>query len=180
LYNALKERKSTKAFHPQAISEDMLSNLLWAAFGVNRPDTGKRTAPSAVNSQEMDIYVILATGVYLYDASAHQLTPILATDLRALAGTQDYVKDAPINFLYIADYAKMRASFSPTKKALFSASHAGFIGQNVYLCCASEGLGTVFRDSIDRAALREILKLRKDQDIVFAQTIGYIRDEEKE
>ncbi|MEI7900738.1 MAG: SagB/ThcOx family dehydrogenase [bacterium] len=175
LMDALKERQSTKAFSPKAVSVEQLSSLLWAAFGINRPDSGKRTAPSAMNGQEMDIYVILAEGVYLYDAKAHCLVPVLAQDLRAAAaGGDSAFQQAPVNLVYIADYSKMNKALY-AKKTVYSATHAGFIGQNVYLFCASEGLATVFREGMDRPAIREALKLRDDQEIVFAQTVGYPR-----
>jgi nitroreductase len=170
---ALKNRKSTNGFQPQPLPNEKLSALLWAAWGINRPDSGKRTAPSAMNAQEMDIYVLLSEGAYVYDAKGNQLTPVLAQDLRSKATTQDSMKDAPVQLLFVADYAKFRASVPQAQKELYSAAHAGFIGQNVYLYCASEGLGAHFYVNINRTALRDSLKLRDDQAIVFAQAVGY-------
>ena len=144
LMEVLKDRQSTKEIGAKPVSKERLSNLLWAAFGVNRADEGKRTAPSAINSQEMDIYVMLAEGTFIYAAKAHRLTPVLGHDLRAeAAGNQKRYKDAPVQLVYIADYTRLNKKLHK-KKAVYSAAHAGFIGQNVYLFCASEGLVTVF------------------------------------
>jgi nitroreductase len=170
---AFKNRKSTNAFQPQPPPRDKLLDLLWAAWGINRPDSGKRTAPSAMNSQEIDIYVILPDGAYVYDAKGNQLTPLLAQDLRTQAATQGFMREAPVHLIFVADYAKFRANVPQGQKELFSAAHTGFIGQNVYLYCASEGLGAHFHTSIDRAGLKDSLKLREDQAIVFAQAVGY-------
>ncbi|HUU14808.1 MAG TPA: SagB/ThcOx family dehydrogenase [Terriglobia bacterium] len=171
LMEALKARRSTRTFKPDPLPAPVLSNLLWAAFGINRPESGKRTAPSAMNWQENDIYVFLAGGVYVYDAKAHRLNPLLAGDFRASTGTQDFVKDAPLNLVYVADLAKT-GNASPDDRNLYTAVDAGLIVQNVYLFCASEGLATVVRGSVDRPALAKILKLRPDQRIIVAQTVG--------
>ena len=170
---ALRNRKSTNGFQPQPLTNEKLLSVLWAAWGINRPDSGKRTAPTAMNVQEIDIYVLLPEGVYMYDAKGNQLTPVLAQDLRTKATTQESMKDAPVQLLFVADYAKYRANVPQAQRELYSAAHTGFIGQNVYLYCASEGLGAHFYATIDRAALKESLKLRQDQAIVFAQAVGY-------
>ena len=169
LMQALKERHSSRAFSPEKIPLQVLSNLLWAADGFNRP--GKRTAPSAVNWQEVDIYVALSEGLFLYDAGANVLKPILAQDVRAITGKQSYVKDAPVNLIYVADFNKMNASDADRK--LYSAANTGFISQNVYLFCTSEGLATVVRGLIDRPALSKLMGLRAEQQIILAQSIGY-------
>jgi SagB-type dehydrogenase family enzyme len=171
LIGVLKERRSERAFRAEKLSPQVLSNLLWAAFGINRPD-GRRTAPSASNRQEIAIYAALPDGVYLYDAKAHRLEKIISGDLRAATGTQPYVAEASLNLVYVADYAKM-PNLSDADKILYSAADTGFIGQNVYLYCASEGLATVIRASIDRAALGKALKLGPDQKITLAQSVGY-------
>jgi nitroreductase len=167
----LQDRRSTRVFSPEKLAAQVLSNLLWAAFGVNRPNSGKRTAPSAMDWQEIDIYVATADGLYVYDAETLQLTPVLRGDVRAQTGTQSFVKDAPVNLVYVADLAKTGGS-SP-ERDLFVAADAGFIAQNVYLFCASEGLATVVRGSIDRSALSRAMRLRPDQRVVLAQTVGY-------
>lgn len=120
----------------------------------------------------MDIYVATSEGLYLYDAKAHMLKPILSEDIRAFTGRQPFVKEAPVNLVYVADYSKMTRS-SNEDKDLFSAAHTGCIAQNVYLFCASEGLATVLRASIDRAALAKAMNLRPDQKITLSQTVGY-------
>lgn len=171
LMQVLSARRSARAFSPQPLPPQVLANLLWAAAGINRPDSGGRTAPTASNSQDMDVYVITAEGLFLYDAKGHALQPILAEDLRPLAGRQPYVKDAPVNLVYVSDLAKMKAA--PADREFRAAAHTGFISQNVYLFCASEGLATVVREGIDRPALAQKIGLRPDQRITLAQSVGY-------
>jgi SagB-type dehydrogenase family enzyme len=172
LMQVLKDRSSSRSFSTEKLPLQVLSNLLWAAFGINRPDSGKRTAPSAVNWQEIDIYVATFDGLYLYDARAHLLQPILSEDIRAMTGRQPFVKEAPVNFIYVADFSRMGTA-SKEDKEFYSAADTGFISENVYLFCASEGLATVVRGSVDREALAKAMKLRPDQKIILAQTIGY-------
>jgi len=172
LMQALNERKSGREFSGEILPLQELSNLLWAAFGVNRPESGKRTAPSARNWQEIDIYVAAADGLYLYDTTAHVLNLVIDKDIRAMTGRQKFVGEAPINLIYVADYSKMGDIPEETKK-FYSAADTGFISQNVYLYCASEGLSTVVRGLVERSTLSEIMKLRSDQHVVLAQTVGY-------
>ncbi|MCF7973222.1 MAG: SagB/ThcOx family dehydrogenase [Phycisphaerae bacterium] len=172
LLQVLQERQSTKTYDTRSIPVDTLSNLLWAAFGINRPEAGKRTVATAVNCQDIDIYVVFAQGVYVYQAREHRLVPVLDRDVRSLAATQDYAQKAAIQLVYVSDYGKMNDSFG-AKKPIYSAFHAGAISQNVYLYCASAGLGSVVRDSVDREALHKALKLRDNQTIVMGQTVGY-------
>jgi len=172
LMQVLKDRSSSRSFSNENLPAQVLSNLLWAAFGVNRPDAGKHTAPSARNWQEVDIYVAMAEGLYLYDAKNHVLKPVLSGDIRSITGRQDFVKDAPVNLIYVADFSKT-GDATKDDKEIYSAADTGFISQNVYLFCASEGLATVVRGSIDREALGKAMKLRADQKIILAQTVGY-------
>jgi SagB-type dehydrogenase family enzyme len=172
LMQALKDRHTTREFSSERLSPQVLSNLLWAAFGINRPDTGKRTAPSAMNWQEIDIYVATADGLYVYDAKGNKLDPVLADDVRGATGMQPFVKDAPLDLVYVADLAKTGKS-SAEDKNFYTAADAGFIAQNVYLFCASEGLAVVVRGNVDRAALAKAMKLRPDQKILLGQTVGY-------
>jgi SagB-type dehydrogenase family enzyme len=172
LMEVLKDRHSSREFSDQELPLPVLSDMLWAAFGINRPDVKKRTAPSAVNWQEVDIYVATATGLFLYDAEAHALHQILSDDIREMTGAQAFVKDAPVNLVYVADYAKM-GERSEDDKRFYSGADVGFIGQNVYLFCASEGLATVIRGSVDRTPLAEVMNLRPEQHIVLSQTVGY-------
>ncbi len=171
LMQVLKERKSTREFGARKLEPQVLSNLLWAAFGITRPD-GRRTAPSALNRQEIDIYVASADGLYLYDAKEHKLEPVLSEDIRARTGTQEYVGTAAVNLVYVADFAKMGKTPEEGKIATSSAD-TGFIAENVYLFCASEGLATVVRASVNKAELAKIMKLRPDQRITLAQSVGY-------
>ncbi len=171
----LNERRSSREFFPGTLSPQMLSSLLWAADGVSRPDTGKRTAPSAQDRQEIDIYVATADGLYLYDAKAQVLKLIDAKDLRTLTGRQDFVAQAPVNLVYVADFARMGTRMSVDEKLFYSAADTGFISQNVYLYCASEGLATVVRGSVDRKALAAAMHLGPDQHVMLSQTVGFPR-----
>ena len=166
----LKERMTIRTFSEKKLSMQTLSNLLWAAFGINRPD-GRRTAPSARNWQEIDIYVAAPDGLFLWDSHKNLLNPILTKDMRALTGTQPYVKEAAIDLVYVADYSKV--SGEGMDQNVLVGADTGFIGQNVYLYCASEGLATVIRAGIDRDALAKELKLKPDQRIILAQSVGY-------
>ncbi len=172
LMSALSKRQSSRSFSEKAIPDKLLSNLLWAADGINRPDEGKRTAPTAVNKQEIDIYVAMAEGLYLYNAKTHSLGMVVAKDLRPLAGRQGFVAHAPLNLIYVADLSRA-AGNSREDKLLYAAADAGFIGQNVYLFCASEGLSTVIRAYIDKDALSKAMNLKQAQMIILAQTVGY-------
>jgi len=172
LMQALKERASARAFSPDKLPPQVLSNLLWAAVGVNRPETGGRTAPSANNSQDTDVYLAMADGLFLYEAKRHVLKQILGDDIRGLTGRQAFAKDAPVNLIYVSDLSRMTRA-SAGDRASYAAAHTGFISQNVYLYCASEGLATVVRALIDRPALAKAMMLGPDQKIILAQTVGY-------
>jgi len=172
LMQVLKDRKSSREFSAEKLPPQVLSNMLWAAFGISRPDSGKRTAPSAMNWQEIDVYVAMTEGLYLYDAKTHTLQPILAGDVRAAAGIQPFVKDVPVNLIYVADFTKMGKA-TTEDKVFYSAADTGFIAENVYLLCASEGLATVVRNLIDKPALTKIMKLRPEQRVILAQSVGY-------
>ena len=172
---ALRERKSTKEFTQREITPGQISNLLWAAFGINRPESGKRTVATAVNCQDIDVYVVLEKAAYVYRAQEHRLIPVVNRDVRPLAATQEYARVAPVTLVYVSDYSKMADGFGE-KKPIYAAFHAGSISQNVYLYCASAGLGAVVRDSVDRAGLGDALNLRADQVIVMAQSVGYAPD----
>ena len=171
LMEALKNRKSTRSFSTEKLSKQLLSNLLWAAFGINHPD-GHRTAPSAMNWQEIDIYVALEEGLYVYNPKSHALDPVLKDDIREKTGGQAFVKDAPVNFVYVADMSKTKRA-SQDDQMLYTGADCGFIAQNAYLFCASEGLACVVRGSVDRTVLSKVMNLRPEQKIVLAQTIGY-------
>jgi SagB-type dehydrogenase family enzyme len=172
LMQALAARSSSREFSSAELPLQVLSDLLWAADGINRPESGKRTAPSAVNWQNIDIYVALKNGLYIYDVKAHSLKPILDQDVRAATGMQEFVKDVPLDLVYVADFSKINRGTDEDKN-FYSAAHTGFISQNVYLYCASQGLATVVRGMIDREAMAKIMQLRPDQKIIFAQSVGY-------
>ncbi len=171
LMQALKERKTSREFSTEKLPMQVLSNLLWAANGINRPD-GKRTAPTAMNKQEIDVYVALQEGLYLYDAKANTLVPVLAKDLRAATGKQPFVNNAPVNLVFVADYAKM-AGMPDEAKDFYAATDTGFVSQNVYLFCASEGLATVVRGYVDKDTCSVAMKLPATKKIILAQTVGY-------
>ena len=174
LMEALRARRSTREFSSKPLSREVLSTLLWSAFGVNRPETGGRTAPSAHNWQEIDVFAALPEGAYRYDARDHSLRLAAATDLRAATGLQDFVGTAPLNLVYVADFARMPDA-SAEDRTYFASADAGFIAQNVYLYCAAAGLACVVRGWVDRRKLAPALGLRVDQRIVLAQTVGYGR-----
>lgn len=171
LMQALKDRKTSREFSSEKLPMQVLSNMLWAANGINRPD-GKHTAPTAKNMQEIDVYVALEQGLYLYDAKENKLIGVLAQDLREATGKQPFVKDAPVNLVFVADYAKM-GNTPDDQKNFYAATDTGYVSQNVYLYCASEGLATVVRGMVDKPACSAAMKLRADQKIILAQTVGY-------
>lgn len=171
LMDALAKRSTARAFDSKDLSPQQLSSLLWASFGINRPD-GKRTAPSANNKQATDVYVLLKQGAYVYDANSNRLALVLAEDIRGLGGTQAFATNAPVILVFVADFSKMGNASDEAKKNTANIN-VGYISQNAYLFCASEGLVTGARGSVDRKALGPKLKLRADQMIVLAQSVGY-------
>jgi SagB-type dehydrogenase family enzyme len=172
LMEVLHDRKSTRELATDPISREQLANLLWAGFGVNRPETGQRTAPCTMNLRMIDIYLATTEGVFRYDAESHRLVVISRQDVRTSTGGQDYVKTAPIALIYVADRAKMD-KVAESDRTFYAAADAGLIGQNVYLYCASEGLGCVIHMPGDRDALTKSLQLRPDQQIVLVHTVGH-------
>jgi SagB-type dehydrogenase family enzyme len=172
LMQALKERKSWREFSSKTLPLPVLSNLLWAAFGINRPDTNDRTAPSARNRQEIDLYAAMEKGLYRYNPKAHCLNLVLAADIRDKTGAQPFVKEAPLDLIFVADRSRMGTA-SAKERTFYAAADTGFISQNVYLYCASEGLATVVRGWIDRQGLANAMGLASDQEITLAQTVGY-------
>jgi nitroreductase len=172
LMQALAERQSGREFGTQKLAPQVLSNLLWAAWGINRPD-GRRTAPSARNWQDIDVYVTLPEGVYVYDAKAHTLALVVPQDLRGATGSQPFPAEAALNLVYVSDGAKIPAATPEADRAMYAGAHTGFIAQNVYLFCASEGLVTVVRALVDRPALAKRMQLRPEQRITLVQTVGY-------
>ena len=174
LMQALKLRATSRAFAPEPLPPQTVADLLWAAWGINRPGEGKRTAPSARNWQEIDLLLVDAGGAWRYDAAANSLEPLVSGDLRHLTGGQDFVKDAPLTLVFVADPARMKGSEAASREA-YAYADAAFISQNVYLYCASEGLATGVRAMVDRPALAKALGLGADRIVVFAQSVGYPR-----
>ncbi len=172
LMEALGARRSSREFSPQPLDLLLLSDLLWAACGINRRDD-HRTAPSARNWQEIDIYVALARGLFLFSPHHFHLEWILREDVRSLTGLQDFVELAPVNLIYVADLARMQGMSDRNELRFYSALDTGFIAQNVYLFCASAGLATVARGLVDRRALALKMGLRPEQRVILTQTVGY-------
>lgn len=177
LLSALKARSSGREFAAKPLPKHVLSNLLWAAYGVNRPASNGRTAPSAHNWQAVDLYVALPEGLFLYNAKAHALELVSKTDARVISGTQDFVGTAPLNIVMVARMSKMKASAEDTQADLvnWAAVEAGAVSQNIYLFCASEGLVTVVRAGVQRPAFAKEAKLAATDVILIGQTVGYPR-----
>jgi nitroreductase len=173
LMEALAQRHSTRDFSPEALPLPLLSGLLWAAYGVNRKEGG-RTAPSALDAQEIDVFVALPSGAYRYDAAAHELRLVATNDLRRVTGYQDFVDEAPMDLVYVADHARMHLVPVGQRESYASVA-AGAIAQNVYLFAAGNGLATVLRAWIDRTAIADALGLTHDQQVLLSQTVGYPR-----
>ena len=166
LMKVFNERKSGRSFSDKDLTHQQLADLLWAANGFNRED--KRTVPTARNFQELELYVILKDGIYFYNAKEHKLTLVKKGDFRKDAGIQEYVADAPVNILIVSDTNKA-ASLQ------YSYTNCGYISQNIYLYCASEGLSTVARVAFDKDLLHDILGLPEHLQVLLAQTVGYAK-----
>lgn len=176
LMEALKKRKTHRNISDKKITMQQLSELLWAADGVNRPD-GKRTSPAAMAKYAVDIYVVLPEGVYLYDVAKHELVPVAKGDFRRESGLQDFVYIAPVNLVYVVNLKSWQDLGRPIpddKRDRWIQCEVGCIVQNVYLYCASEGLGSVVRGYIDEKKLSEVIKVKPEQ-VVLAHTIGHLR-----
>ncbi len=174
LMQALKERQSSAGFTDKEIPIKELSNLLWAAFGVNRPENGKRTAPSGSNRQEIEIYTFSKQGIYHYNAAKHELELVKEGDYRSLTGRGE-AANAALNLLFIADTEKTGPGEDATKANTVSYVNVGYISQNVYLYCASAGIGTRARGGWDSEKLLQIMNLKKSMIIVLGQTVGYTK-----
>lgn len=171
LMQALAQRQSQREFAPDPLPLAMLSDLLWAAAGLNRPGLGGRTAPSALNAQEVDVYVALPNGLYRYAALGHALHLVRAIDVRRVTGYQDFVDTAPLDLIMVADYSRMKL-VPVSQRMAYAYTCAGAMAQNVYLYCASEGLATVIRAWLDRDALTKAMGLGSEQQVLLSQTVG--------
>ena len=171
LMQALQARRSIREYSTRGLSAQALSELLWAAYGVNRP-SGDRTAPYWRHIMVVDVYAAMADGVWLYEPKEHALRKHLDADLRGQTGLQDFVATAPLNLVYVVHGERMN-DVAPQERRLYGSVDAAFAGQNVYLYCASEGLATVFRGAVDAAKLGQAMRLPQGQFVAFAQTVGY-------
>ncbi|MEJ8837298.1 nitroreductase family protein [Ramlibacter sp. AN1133] len=174
---ALKKRHSTREYLPDALTLEQVSAVLWAGFGVNRPGSWGRTAPTAWDAQEILVYAILPQGAWCYDAREHRLVRVRTGDLRGLTGTQDFVAVAPLNLVYVIDQQHLAAAggIDPEEHGMLAGADVGCIVENIYLYCAGAGLATVVRGQIDRRALGEALGLKPHQRVALAQSVGFAR-----
>lgn len=170
--DALSKRQSVRSFSDQALTDEQLSLLLWAANGINRDD-GRRTAPTAMNRQDIQVYVCRQDGAFLYDAKGHALLRVSTQDLRPLvAGSrQPFVKDAPVSLLIVSD----QRQFGPQGSADFGRIDAGYVSQNIYLAATAMGLGTVARAMMEREQLAKALALSPEQLLLLNHPVGYTK-----
>lgn len=176
LMEALRQRHSAREFRPDALTPQQLSDLLWAACGLNRDALGGRTAPSAMNAQEVDLYVALPQGLYRYEPKAHALQLVVAQDVRRVTGYQDFVDTAPLDLIFVAEHSRMKIVPAAMRESYASVA-AGAMAQNIYLYCASVGLATVVRAWFDRQALTQAMGLTPDQQLLLTQTVGWPKQE---
>ncbi|MCU0774326.1 MAG: SagB/ThcOx family dehydrogenase [Ideonella sp.] len=172
LMQTLQRRQSQREFDPRDVDAQALSDLLWAVAGINRPDLGGRTAPSALNAQEVEVLLARRDGVFRYDPPTHGLRRTHDLDVRALTGYQDFIDTAPLDLIYIADHGRLKL-VPAAQRSAYAYTAAGAMAQNAYLCCASSGLATVLRAWIDRGALARALGLDGDHEVLLCQTVGY-------
>ena len=178
LMKAIEKRRTKRKWKDSNLSEQEISNLLWAACGVTQNETKKsksrRSAPSACNSQEIKIYIALSTGVYLYDEKNHQLIKILEKDIRENIGKQKMMRSAPVGLIYVSDYSKLKTfQFKKDENKWFtSTADTAFISQNVYLYCAAANLSTAIIGLVDRNKLHKTLELTENEKIIYTQVIG--------
>ncbi len=169
----LNERKTTRHFSERELEPHLLSGLLWAANGINREDDGKRTAPSARDMREIDIYIITPQGAYLYMPEGHQTKLIKAGDFRKeAAGRSEFAASAPIILVFVANAKKMEKMDAAAKDA-YAHIDCGYVSQNVYLYCASENLATVALGGVDKEGMTKILDLKEDK-VILSQPVGHM------
>ena len=176
LLDALNDRRTIREFSDKEFSLQEISDLLWAAYGVNRPDEKRRTAPSARNVQEFDIYVLLKSGTYKYDAFENKLIFVTDENLIPIAGMQDFVAKAPLILIYVADFSKYSDKMDEQARNVYAGIDCGYISQNVYLYAASENLATVVLGSVHKDKLKDALKLKEDQKVILGQPVGFTKE----
>lgn len=178
LMRALQMRRSVRKWSHESVTDQELSNLLWAACGITKTATNKskskRTVPSASNAQVIKIYVALKNGLFLYDETCHRLQKIFSRDIRKHIGTQKMMRSAPLGLIYVADYSKMYGYLAKdeNRKWFVSGTETGFISQNVYLFCAAAKLSTVILGLVDRDKLHACMRLPEHEKVVYTQAIG--------
>lgn len=173
---SLDDHVTIKGFSTKSLSDQVLANILWAGFGVTDQNTGRRTAQSAFNMQEIDIYVLSDNGTYRYDAQAHALETITGDDLRGIIAGQPYAMNAPVHLLYVADYGKAEKRVPESyrqKIPSWSMLHTGLIAQNIYIYCAANDMTSVIREVGGAERLHKALRLRDDQALIMSQAVGY-------
>ncbi|MBN1769553.1 MAG: SagB/ThcOx family dehydrogenase [Prolixibacteraceae bacterium] len=180
LMKALALRRTKRKWLEKPLSEQEISNLLWAACGITQPETkrakSKRTVPSACNSQEINVYVVLENGLFLYNETLHQLEKIHSDDMRQDIGTQKMMRSAPLGLVYVADFSKMKSLLfkSDQDKLITASADTGFISQNVYLYCAAAGLSTAVLGLVNRQKLHKTMKLNNNQRVMYSQVVGLL------
>jgi SagB-type dehydrogenase family enzyme len=174
ILEAFAKRHSTRRFDTRLLPQQILSDLLWAAFGVNRPDTADHTAPSWHGSKETDIYIAMKDGVWRYEPVTHELRSVMSADIRKQTSAMAFVATAPAVLIYVADRRRM-AEATPDEHRLYAHVDAAIIAENVYLSAAAAGLGTVLLGSVDRDALGKTLSLPADQVVTFSQPVGFAK-----
>jgi SagB-type dehydrogenase family enzyme len=172
LMEALNERQSSRAYADKELSKQQLSNLLWSAFGINRPESGKRTAPTSRDVRDIEVYAVMKSGAFLYLPEQNALKKIVDKDIRNVTGKQGFVKNAALNLVYVSDFSKYDSDNEQALK-MTAGTHCGFIGQNVYLYCASEGLNSVFRAWIDNDLIHKKLNLPEHKHVIYSQSVGF-------
>ncbi|NLD98737.1 MAG: SagB/ThcOx family dehydrogenase [Fibrobacter sp.] len=172
LMQALAQRESVRSYTDEMIDDQELSDLLWAANGINRPNNGGRTAPSAINAKDIDLYILKKDGIYKYEPASHSLEPIQQGDFRTQIGGQSYIAKAPVNIILVSDLARFRHG-NNTQKTVWANIDAGIVSQNISLFCAAFGLCTVPRTMVDIDKLRPLLKLKNTQVIILNHPVGY-------
>lgn len=173
LYQVLQDRHSVRSFKPDAFSDQILSDLLWAVNGVNRPD-GRRTAPSAINAQDIQVYVLMEKGAYLYNAMDNVLELVTPKDLRiAAAGPQKAVAEAPVNIVLVSDLNKFRNIDESTR--VNAALDGGIVSENLSLAVKALGLDTVVRAMMDRETLVQELGLKENNMLLLNHPVGYAK-----
>lgn len=172
LRQALCTRCSTRSYSSRQIPLQILSNVLWAGWGFSHAHGKLRTAPSSHNRQEMDLYVLMQSGVYLYDAVANCLKAVSDSDLRAASCVQDYAVEAPVQIVLVSQTSKITGK-TPQGVIESAYANAGFISENLYLAAAAEGLATVARAMVPKDELARAMHLEMGQIITLVQTLGF-------